>query len=227
VAQPSPAADLASCFQALPTGESTSCLKATLSQESPSQCDKDESIAADEALLDQNRLMSDADLYFAKLQFEERVKFSLRYEFSFETPVKFVRRFFEAAFPSATYTHPSSPVHGWKSFTERFILNTTIFPLSQDFHPVYLAAAYLAVSRRYLLAQSGDDQSEKPALPEMIAGHPWFRFVDPEIDAAQLNFVTNLLDDEYKFLEALLSEEPLPQTQQQLEVEVKPCLAAP
>ena len=42
--------------------------------------------------------MSDADLYYAKLQLEERVKFALRYEFSFETPLTFVRRFFETAF---------------------------------------------------------------------------------------------------------------------------------
>jgi hypothetical protein len=84
---------------------------------------------------------------------------------------------------------------------EAFILNTTFLPLSHQFHPVYLAAAYLNWTRQYL--------SEKPwtVLPEIIGGHAWFAYVDPAIDQAQLAFVTNVLDDDYKFFEALLSQE--------------------
>jgi len=59
---------------------------------------------------------------------------------------------------------------------------------------------------------------EKPFLPELIAGHQWYLFVDPAIDAAQLQFVAQALQDEYDFLNALLSEEPQPkQTQKQQE----------
>lgn len=50
----------------------------------------------------------------------------------------------------------------------------------------------------------------KPKLPEVIAGHHWYQFVDPSIEPAQLDFVARVLHDEYKFLEALLSGEPLP-----------------
>lgn len=39
-------------------------------------------------------------------------------------------------------------------------------------------------------------------MPDTIGGHPWFLFVDPAIDATQLSFVTSVLDDDYKFLEA-------------------------
>ena len=49
------------------------------------------------------------------------------------------------------------------------------------------------------------EDAKKPALPEMIAGQPWYRFVDPAIDQNQLLFVTDILNDDYKFLEALLS----------------------
>jgi len=41
----------------------------------------------------------------------------------------------------------------------------------------------------------------------MIGGHAWFAYVDPAIDQDQLAFVTNVLDDDYKFFEALLSQE--------------------
>ena len=94
--------------------------------------------------------------------------------------------------------------------TERYIKNTTIFPMSQDFHPVYVAAAYLENSRKAVIEHRLRDQhkqgisscGEKPVLPDMIGGHPWFMFVDPAIDAAQLNFVSSVLEDDYKFLEA-------------------------
>lgn len=74
--------------------------------------------------------------------------------------------------------------------------------------------------------QTNEDICEKPALPEVIAGHRWYLFVDPSIELAQLDMVANVLHEEYKFLEALLSGEPLPKTQQ-LEIEVNPYLAAP
>ena len=104
-----------------------------------------------EELLESRHQSSEADLYYAKVQLEERLKFAMRYDFAYETPLNYVRRFFESAFSPSVRCDTTGPIAHWQSFTERFIRNTTIFPLSQQFHPVYLAAGYLEVSRNYLL----------------------------------------------------------------------------
>ena len=142
------------------------------------------------------------------------MKYALSYDFTFETPLTFVRRFFESAFAPASLKEGASPLAHWQSFTERFIRNTTIFPMSQQFHPVYLAAGYLAVSRDYLLTQSGATDADKPMLPEFIVGHHWSLFVDPAIDREQLDFVAKALKEEYDFLDAMLSGKPHPQQNQ-------------
>ena len=51
----------------------------------------------------------------------------------------------------------------------------------------------------------------------MIGDHPWYVYVDPEINVFELQFVSEVLDDDYKFLEALLSgnSQPNKQTEQQ------------
>lgn len=83
-------------------------------------------------------------------------------------------RFFESAFAPHMRQPGAGPIAHWQNFTERFIKNTTIFPLSQQYHPIYIAAGYLEVARKYLLAQAGPiAEGEKPLLPEVIAGHPW------------------------------------------------------
>ena len=164
----------------------------------------------DQALISKVHLYSEADLYYGKMQLEERMKYALSYDFTFESPLTYVRRFFESAFAPASLLEGASPVAHWKSFTERFIRNTTIFPMSQHFHPVYLAAGYLAVSRDYLLAQSGATDADKPMLPEFIAGYHWSLFVDPSIEQEQLNFVAKTLKEEYDFLDAMLTGKPLP-----------------
>lgn len=106
---------------------------------------------ADEALLDPNQVSSEADLYFAKMQFEERLKYALRYDFAFESPLTFVQRFFECAFSPAERAAPEGPVKKWEEFTVCVIVNTPFFPLSREFHPVYIAAAYLAWTRQILV----------------------------------------------------------------------------
>ena len=52
----------------------------------------------------------------------------------------------------------------------------------------------------------------------MIGDHPWYVYVDPEINVFELQFDSEALDDDYKFLESLLSGESQPnnkQTEQQ------------
>jgi len=62
--------------------------------------------------------------------------------------------------------------------------------MSQHYHPVYIAAGYLSFSRRYLLAEAGPvAEGDKPILPETIAGHPWFLYVDPMIELAQIESI--------------------------------------
>lgn len=124
-------------------------------------------------------MASDPDLLHAKLQLEERVKYALRYEFDLESPLPSVQRFFECAFSPEQNTH--GPIKEWKALAEEFILNTTFLPLSHQFHSVYLAAAYLNWTKQYLTKQA-----EKPwsVLPDLIAGHAWFAYVDPAISHA-------------------------------------------
>lgn len=75
---------------------------------------------------------------------------------------------------------------------------------------MYIAAAYLNWAKDQLNQQfAGADETGpvKPALPDTIGGHPWFLFVDQAIDYAQVEDLTRALNDDYKFLEALLSDE--------------------
>jgi len=61
-----------------------------------------------------------------------------------------VQRFFEGAFSPADRAQPDGPIKKWEEFTECVILNTRVFPLSREFHPVYIAAAYLTWTRNIL-----------------------------------------------------------------------------
>ena len=59
-----------------------------------------------------------------------------------------------------------------------------------------------------------DKASKKHFLPSIIGDHPWYVYVDPEINVSELQFVSEVLDDEYRFLEALLSGESQQPTEQ-------------
>lgn len=127
---------------------------------------------------------SEADLNYARLQLEERLKFALGYNFAYESPLGYVRRFFEAAFAPEQRRAPL--VRKWQEETETFVVNTFIFPLSQEIHPVYLAAAYLNTMKSDLQRQAA--AAEKPdssgGLPDAIGGHSWFKYVDPAVEEA-------------------------------------------
>lgn len=84
------------------------------------------------------------------------------------------------------------------------ILNLTVLPLSHDFHPVYLAAAYLNWVRQLLCQQAPKNEL---SLPAQIGGHPWFAFVDPAIDEGELTFVTQNIIHYYNFFEKLNAEQ--------------------
>lgn len=82
-------------------------------------------------------------------------------------------------------------------------MNTYFLPLAQDFHPAYLAAAYLSIAKRDLESNAAMEataglKAVSPetikSLPEEIGGHPWFMFVDPAIERAQLDYVTGAYD---------------------------------
>ena len=128
----------------------------------------------------------------------------MQYDFSFESPLKYVRRFFESAFGLSKLNPPESGlIAHWSNFTERFIKNTIIFPLSRRYHPVYIAAGYLAFSKSYLESQ-GEKQSQ---LPDVIAGHPWYLFVDPAIEAAHLQSVVETIKEEWQFFNQHLTQQ--------------------
>jgi hypothetical protein len=43
---------------------------------------------------------------------------------------------------------------------------------------------------------------KKSKIPEVIFGHPWYLYVDPEIDEAQLKQLTAVLNQEIEFVAA-------------------------
>ena len=63
--------------------------------------------------------------------------------------MQFTRRFFANTFPKEQLTR-QGPVREWLTVTESFIKNTMVLPLTQQFHPVYVAAAYLAFVKQQL-----------------------------------------------------------------------------
>lgn len=85
--------------------------------------------------------------------------------------------------------------------------------MSQDFHPAYIAAAYMAQAREQLILSAEQREHglpvtgclEKPALPSYIGGHPWYLFIDPEISSDQLDFVLSVLNADNQFLCSLLA----------------------
>ena len=86
---------------------------------------------------------SEADLYHARMQLEERLKYALGHDFAYETPLTYVQRFFDCAFSPEQQNRVGGPIRTWKEQTETFAINLAVIPLSQQFHPVYIAAAYL------------------------------------------------------------------------------------
>ena len=54
----------------------------------------------------------------------------------------------------------------------------------------------------------------KGSLPETINGSPWYHYVDPAIDANQLEEVSNILNDEFTFLLNLFESDEAEQDSQ-------------
>jgi hypothetical protein len=88
-----------------------------------------------------------------------------------------------------------------------------MFPLSTVFSPVYIAAAYLDRSRKNM-------EEVNPKLvglfPDEIHGHEWFKFIDPNVNGKELEFVSNSLYQEMIFLEKSVAgdeEEPTAETE--------------
>jgi len=78
-----------------------------------------------------------------------------------------------------------------------------MLPLGTLFNPVYLAAAYLAQSRKIM---EEADPKLVGLFPDEIHGHDWYKFVDPNINRNELEFVSNCLCQEIAFLESLISD---------------------
>ena len=46
-----------------------------------------------------------------------------------------------------------------------------------------------------------------PDLPEVIGGHPWFMYVDPEVDLKSTEFISQTIDSEFKFMLKIMGSE--------------------
>ena len=51
-----------------------------------------------------------------------------------------------------------------------------------------------------MIQQSIVKGEKQPDLPETIGGHPWFMFVDPGVDAKSMEYVSETIDAEFKFM---------------------------
>ena len=138
---------------------------------------------------------SEPDLYLGKLKIEARLKHALQYEFNYESPLEYVQRFFNRSFSPSQRQHSS--IRQWQEETESYAKNTLILPLGLWINPVYLAAAYLDWTKKNMVKLQHE---LKGSLPETINGSPWYHYVDPAIDANQLEEVSNILNDEFTFL---------------------------
>lgn len=50
------------------------------------------------AIIDPTQVGSGPDLYLAKIRLEERLKTALNFDFGFDSPINYVKRFFQCAF---------------------------------------------------------------------------------------------------------------------------------
>ena len=88
----------------------------SITQEISPNCEQNqapEEPTPDQALLSEMHLSSEADLYYAKMQLEERLKYALSYNFAYESPLSYVRRFFECAFAPEMCKEGASPIAHW------------------------------------------------------------------------------------------------------------------
>ena len=69
-----------------------------------------------------------------------------------------------------------------------------MIPLSQQFHPVFIAAAYLLFIKNDLNRRLSKTKGGLEPIPEEIGGHPWYQYVDQAIEPTQLQFVTGVLE---------------------------------
>lgn len=83
----------------------------------------------------------------AKITFEERVLNALQYEMKTRTPLEFVRSFFEHSFSLAQQS--TCAITQWRTTAEELTTNMAMFPFTLHFHPVYLAAAFLAWAKQH------------------------------------------------------------------------------
>ena len=127
------------------------------------------------------------------------MKHALQYNLDFESPLIHVQRFFANTF-SVKQMRTNPALAQWRTETEQIIQNTSFIPLSLQFHPVLIAAAYLSWSRQHILQNSILSGLKPLNLPETLHGHPWFLFLDPGISACDLEQLVLVVDGEIKYL---------------------------
>ena len=164
---------------------------------------------AETTIISRECFSSEPDLYLGKLKIETRLKHALQYELSYESPLVHVQRFFEGSFSPCQRRHSS--IRQWQEDTESYAKNTLILPLGLWINPVYLAAAYLDWTKKNMVKLQHE---LKGSLPETINGSPWYHYVDPAIDANQLEEVSNILNDEFTFLLNLFESDDAEQDSQ-------------
>lgn len=154
--------------------------------------------------------LSEPDFYKAKCQYEERLLRALQYNCAFESPLAHVNTFFQETFTLSQLRE--EPIALWRQEVDSVILNLAFIPLTLWFHPVLLAAAFLAWTRENLLTKH---ESLKGRLPHHLHGHPWFLFVDSGIGASELQQVQDALKEEIQFVFSQMSRAHENQTQNQ------------
>lgn len=148
--------------------------------------------------------VSDPDLYYAKCIYEDRIKNALQYNLEYQSPLAFMDQFFKYTFSAAQLRE--APISQWMSDCKQTIVNLTFIPLTLWFHPVLVAAAFLAWSRQNLIARQ--PAGTKPQLPETLHGHAWYLYVDSGISQSQLQALTEVLDSEINFISNLFASPP-------------------
>lgn len=98
--------------------------------------------------------------------------------------MKFITRFFEIAFSASQRSQHH--IRQWQEEAANMVASCAIFPFSQWFHPVFIAAGCLQWTKSNISKISENKGVKAPQFPETIAGYPWYLYVDPAVDAASV-----------------------------------------
>ena len=89
----------------------------------------------------------------------------------------------------------------WHEETIGAMEQTHFFPLFLKYHPRLIAAGYL-----HWVKKAAQEKEEPLKVPEEVGQHAWFLYVDPSIQAEDLEEVQSVISKELEYFSGASSE---------------------